>query len=375
MKILHITEDHSVEAGGVTAVVNDICASSLKQGIECVIMSTASKIEPTPSGVKFIALGKRYRKYTLLFSKKLKSELKTQIIASKVDILHLHGFWLPMQLLGCRIANELNIPCILTTHGMLEPWIWTGKGMLGLFKKWTYYIFFARSVFRKVTVFHAITPMEAVTLEKYFGGIEPIVIPNAVNLAPPVMKQPMPKRIIFFIGRIHPKKGVKLLVEAFLESNLEHDWELVIAGPVEDVGYQLSLESFVADKSMQERVQFVGAVFGEAKMRLYSEAWITVVPSFSEVIGMVNLEASMNYCPSITTHSTGLYDWEDGGGTLIEPLVPELRSALLEVSGWSKEERLHAGRLSRRLVEKKYSWDVVAVQWGNLLDNICDITK
>jgi hypothetical protein len=74
-------------------------------------------------------------------------------------------------------------------------------------------------------------------------------------------------------------------------------------------------------------------------------------PSHSEAVGMVNLEAAAASIPVITTHNTGLYDWEVGGGILVQPQTEELTKALTQVFSWIQRERNERGRRLRQLVE------------------------
>ncbi len=90
------------------------------------------------------------------------------------------------------------------------------------------------------------------------------------------------------------------------------------------------------------------------------------LPSHSDVVGMVNLEAAACRTPTITTHETGLWDWEAGGGLLIRPNESDLRQALVRASSWSDTERVAQGEASRDLVKRRYSMDVVGEQWLTL---------
>ena len=63
-------------------------------------------------------------------------------------------------------------------------------------------------------------------------------------------------------------------------------------------------------------MEFLGPVYGAEKWALIQRAWAMIVPSYSEVVGMVNLEAALCSVPSITTYETGLTDWNEGGGDL-----------------------------------------------------------
>jgi glycosyltransferase involved in cell wall biosynthesis len=103
-----------------------------------------------------------------------------------------------------------------------------------------------------------------------------------------------------------------------------------------------------------------------AKYRLMRDAWVTIVPSHTEVVSLVNLEASACFTPTITTTATGLTDWTEGGGLLVEPDLGPVTQALSEAARWSDQERQQRGLASRRLVEQRYSATAVMPRWMDL---------
>jgi glycosyltransferase involved in cell wall biosynthesis len=121
---------------------------------------------------------------------------------------------------------------------------------------------------------------------------------------------------------------------------------------------------------MEDKVIFTGAVFGAQKIALFRHAWAFWAPSQTEVMGLVNLEAASAQVPVITTHETGLDDWEEGGGLLVHPRVEELRRALKEVVSWGESERRDRGQKLRQLVERRYSWQAVGPQWLELYKSL-----
>ena len=171
-----------------------------------------------------------------------------------------------------------------------------------------------------------------------------------------------PTKTILFLGRLHPIKGVDLLIEAFAASSLDTSWELLIAGPEEIPEFVDKLKK-MANDAAPRRIRFLGHCGGERKLRLLASAWVLAAPSHSEVIGMVNLEAAAMRTPSITTHATGLTDWETFGGKLIEPGVEPIIKALEEAADWSVQERLARGDSMRKLVQDKFSLTTVGEQW------------
>ena len=105
------------------------------------------------------------------------------------------------------------------------------------------------------------------------------------------------------------------MVESFISSNLAPNFKLKIVGPIEDAALWKKIEKII---DRHESIEYLGFRSGKAKDDLIAGAWSLVLPSRMEAIGMVNLEAAGLGCPSITTYETGLNDWEEGGGILIE---------------------------------------------------------
>ncbi|MFZ2096315.1 MAG: glycosyltransferase, partial [Anaerolineales bacterium] len=258
---------------------------------------------------------------------------------------------------------------------MLEPWYWNKQSLLQKYKKKIYFNLVFQRTITENTIFHAITPIEKDNLQKLLPKQKIIVIPNAIGLDKEnaydnAVKKIVPEKTFLFLGRLHPVKGLDLLVNAFYQANLDSEWRLVLAGPESVPQYIEKLKAIVLNLGLSNRVEFTGPIFGVDKQELIRKAWVVVFPSYCEVIGMVNLEASACMVPSITTFETGLWDWEEGGGILIHPDVYELASSILKTSRWSLRERLDYGNKSYTLVANKYSWDTVAPQWEALYSSL-----
>ena len=188
--------------------------------------------------------------------------------------------------------------------------------------------------------------------------------PEIDNLVSGIEQSPEP--LILFLGRIHPKKGIDLLISAFAKAALGTRWRLAIAGPDEMPHYLAELRRIANDIDTDVQIDFIGPLYGEEKFRWIKRAWIMAVPSLSEVIGMVNLEAAACGTPTITTVDTGLYDWEEGGGMLIDPTIDSLVHALKRAAAWNREEREQQGRRSRQLVTQRYSLEEIGKRWADL---------
>lgn len=303
------------------------------------------------------------------WSPRLRHEIVRVAALPGPPLFHLHGIWGAPQYMGARIAREANIPFVVSAHGMLEPWLWSRQGLGVWLKKKTYWNLFAFPALRSAQVIHAITPLERTHLHSLFpsGRIE--VIPNAIDLDENARLLPTGfdrEKLILFLGRIEPKKGVDILLNAFASAKISHDWRIAVIGPVWSTAYQMTLERIVSENGLQSRVSFLGPLFGEEMRQWLGKAWVLAAPSHSEVVGLVNLEAAALKVPSITTHQTGLADWEEGGGLLINPSVDEMRQALEVACAWDERERAARGAASWALVSKRYSWGAVLPQWVEL---------
>tara|TARA_R110002073_G_scaffold124538_3_gene268888 strand:+ start:744 stop:1511 length:768 start_codon:yes stop_codon:yes gene_type:complete len=254
---------------------------------------------------------------------------------------------------------------------MLEPWLWNKQGALKYLKKKLYWSTFAYPAFKHADVIHAITPLEKKHLVELFPASRIEVIPNAIHV-PPLQDQALtrPSRRLLFLGRLEPKKGIHLLLEAFSIARIDSDWILDVVGPSWSSKYLSVLKSIVANRKLEKRVHFHDAVFAETKEKLIREAWTMIVPSYSEVVGLVNLEAAVNCTPTITTHETGLYNWADGGGMLVSTDIEAIATAIEDVCNWSADERVSQGLASRKLVEEHYSWQVVLPKWIKLYSSL-----
>jgi glycosyltransferase involved in cell wall biosynthesis len=374
IRVLHVVEDFSSGNTGVTSVVRQIVQWQAKYCEWVGVYATGPVDLPPPKGVHVEStdLDEAYRSWR--YPADGLAGLLRVIEANGVSVLHLHGLWRAASLLGVKAAAMSGVPAVLSVHGQTSPWALNGQGVLKRLKKWLYWTCFARRQFEKVSVLHAITPLEGEHMGCFFKRNDFVVIPNAIDLDSPeqsLLPEKLPTRNFVYLGRLHPVKGVDLLIKAFSTAELgQEGWRLLLAGPQEVPEYVKQLRELATHSKRAERIEFVGPVFKQDKQTLLRQAWALVAPSHTEVIGMVNLEAAVQETPSLTTYQTGLADWQDGGGILITPAVDSLRAALEDSSRWSMEERLERGRASRELVQRRYSQESVGPLWINLYNKL-----
>ena len=376
--IYHITDDFSPE-GGVPGMIAELTRYLAGQGRATTILAPDKPGRPVPRGVdlkKFpLAAGELWR-----FPRGLGSYLR-QLSPPGGPVLHLHGVWMGFQWVAARQGYRQGAPVLLSPHGMLNRWHLRRLGFKEL-RKLIYWRGVAYPAFRTIPLIHAVTPRERDELAAWFPGQKIEVIPNAIDLeamdslkaeAGGELSPPVDEPYLLFLGRLHPVKGIELLVAAFAKAlaGFNGKFRLLIAGPESDPAYLAHLKSLVRLSGEEGRVTFLGPVFDpREKLSLYRHAWAFCTPSQSEVMGLVNLEAAAAETPVVTTHETGLDGWEEGGGVLVHPRVEALSTALKQVFSWSASERRDRGQKLRRLVEQRYSWPAVGPQWLELYSRL-----
>lgn len=376
MNILLISSDHSKNNYGVTSVVSQLVdqLSASEESYKVFLLTTGSNSVPQKSKVQVVELPVSKLGSFWRWSPQLVKKVDTLIEKENIDLIHIHAIWHAVQWAGLIVARKKKIPVVISVHGMLEKWFWNGDNYLKQLKKKVYISSVLRPALSSRTCFHAITPEEEVNIKHFFPKNLTKIIPNAIHFPKTNEFQSnpiIPEYKIVFLGRLHPIKGVDILLHAFGSISQEYDnWHLEIVGPSEDEIYAQHLKNLVSDYRLNGKVDFLGYVAGEAKRKLLERAWVVVAPSYSEVVGMVNLEAALHRTPSITTYETGLLSWEESGGLLIHPEVDPLTQALKKIMQWDIETRISKGEQAHKFVKENFSWEKVLPMWRNFYSSL-----
>jgi glycosyltransferase involved in cell wall biosynthesis len=292
----------------------------------------------------------------------LRQELNRMAQHSPSSLIHSHGVWLPVNHWASRIARRYGIPLIIHPRGMLEPWALDYKA----WKKRIAMALYQRSDLEAANVLVATSAAEYENL-RMIGLRQPIaIIPNGVQLDVVSESGLHPvsvnndKRTVLFLSRIHPKKGLLNLVQAWTQL-APQDWRLCLAGPNEG-GHLNEVMDLVREKGITESVEYVGELDGENKASCYRGADLFVLPTYSENFGVVVAEALAYGLPVITTRGAPWADLETYNcGWWIDIGVEPLARALREAMALSEEERRAMGERGMEYV-RRYDWDDIARQ-------------
>jgi glycosyltransferase involved in cell wall biosynthesis len=286
------------------------------------------------------------------------------------DIVHQHGIWTACSYVSNTIRRFYRTPTVLAPHGMLHEWAlkhsqW--KKRLALFA-------YEHQNLRKAACLHATSETE-VSDFRDFGLSNPIaVIPNGASATwldshgdGQRFRQKFSirsdHRILLFLSRITPKKGLPILLHALDRiRNDFSDWQLVIAGSDEFCHLQ-EVASLVAKLKLENLILFTGPLYDQAKRDAFAASDAFVLPSHSEGAPMVVLDSLATGVPVITTKVTPWKDLETlKCGWWVEATVDGLIKALQGMLASDPEKLKVMGQRGRELVKSQYLWSVQAVK-------------
>ncbi len=275
------------------------------------------------------------------------------------DLIHDHGIWLRSNHLSARLSRQKRIPRIVSPRGMLEPWCMKHHR----FRKKAAWQLYQQRDLQSCAGLHATSDAEVSHLRS-LGLTQPVVLlPNGVS-SPPPENQPEKslsnnqpgKREVIFLSRIHPKKGIINLVNAWKQIACD-EWLLRIVGS-DEANHRKEVENAINENGLQNCVVINDAVYSNKKWDLLRKADVMILPSFSENFGIVVAESLSVGTPVITTTET---PWEKvltkNCGWYTEPSVPGIVQALRAAMLTPKVELLAMGRRGQEWIGSEFSWN------------------
>ena len=377
MKILHLSNVAGRLGGGISEVVHALLYWQHKLGYSSTLwfLSKLSQVEEIADDNKIDQ--NRLFAIRLLFGFRFlvspSSFLKLNKFQKEVDLIHQHGIFLPISLLTLSVNKKKKV--IISPHGLLEP----EKLKYSSFKKSVALRLFENKNLKSCDCLVACSEQEALSLRD-FGLSQPIVIlPNGVSESIIRKKPPNKKdlgfklkhdirpstKILFFLSRIHPFKGLELLLNSILtikEEFRKNDWVLVIAG-IDELNHERKLRLFVENNNIGDIVRFIGPQYDQDKIIALDSVDCFILPSKGENFGIVIIEALARGLPVITTRATPWNELENVNcGWWIERTEKDFINTLLELFSKDEGDLAKMGENGVRLVEEKYTWSNVTHQ-------------
>ncbi len=300
MKILHTIASVNPTGGGPIEGVKQQASVWNKFGFDVEVASLDSPNDPwvVDSSVVVHALGPSLGAYG--FSWKFVQWLRQN--GRQYDVIVVNGIW-AFNSFGTFLGTRgTNVPYVIFTHGMLDPWF-KRRFPLKHLKKWLYWPWAEYRVLKHARIV-LFTCEEERRLAKesfwlYRANERVVKYGTAGAPMPPgdereVFLETFPhlkgKRLVLFLSRIHQKKGCDLALLAFAEAMLDPNYHLVMAGP-DSSGLSRRLQVLAADLGIADRVSWPGMLTGKLKWGAFRASEVFLLPSHQENFGIVVAEA------------------------------------------------------------------------------------
>lgn len=282
------------------------------------------------------------------------------------QLVHVHGLWMYPSVAARQWRARTGRPHMVSPHGMLDPWALANSH----WKKQIARALYEDSHLRTASCLHALCLPEAEAM-RGLGLAPPIcVIPNGVEPPPPPREVPAWRRqlpanarVLLFLGRVTPKKGVTALVRAWAEARRDREasaaWHLVVIGPAE-APYLDRLEAAAAECGVADTVHFPGPLYGPDKAASYAAADAFILPSLSEGLPIAPLEAWAQGLPALLTPHCNLPAGFDRDAALrIAPDETAIAAGIRRLMAMPDDARRAMGERGRNLVRDHFEWDAV----------------
>lgn len=389
MKILHVISELDPRAGGPAVALAGLTKAQAAAGLDVEVVATTrndvnAPNPPTPVPALAAAQDLRAAGVNVTVVGPARGALaRHPDLAAAVDravaragIVHVHALWEEIQHRAARAAVRLRRPYIVRPCGMLDPWSLDQSR----WKKRLYRLWRLNRDLRQAAALHFTSQTERDLTAPLKLRPPALVVPNGVDLSE---FQSLPRRgtfrarfpelgdrpIVLFLSRLHPKKGLDLLVPAFARaaagatSAAARDAVLVIAGPDSD-GYRAKVEDLVKREKLFGRVLFPGMLYGPDRVAALADADLFCLPSYQENFGVAVVEALAASCPVVISDQVNI--WREivdaGAGAAlparVEPLAEALRTWLADA-----DLRRRAADKARPFVWEHYDWAKIARRW------------
>jgi phosphatidyl-myo-inositol alpha-mannosyltransferase len=276
------------------------------------------------------------------------NRMRRELRAGGFDVVHVHSPEAPA--LAWDACSFRGAPVVGTFHSYstkaMPNWIATALG--------------ARRKFNQLNKRIAVSAAAAWTGKRWFGG-NYTVIPNGVDIdAPPSEPKPPSEELrVLFVGRSEERKGLPVLLQAF-EGLVEHvPARLTVIGSTQE-----DVRRYLADQSVEQRIDALGHINGTQLWRSLHEADVLCAPSLAgESFGMVLTEAFAAGTPVIASEIAGYADVVTDGvdGILVPPADPQRLAEELQGLYVEPERRTRMGVAAREGAQR-YAWPTVAEQ-------------
>ncbi|OVE74340.1 hypothetical protein BVX94_00590 [bacterium B17] len=370
MRVLQLIPGLSYSSGP-THIVHKIAEQLVDQGCDVSICYLTSRgmdtVLPEDSKIKTFAYdskGSPRYGYSPAMRKGLADILKD------FDVVHSHALWMYPNLALYHAARLNNVPYIIAPQGSLDVWSLQQNSIV----KRIYGALIERKVLNNAAAIQAVSEYEKGNIRD-FGVSTPIeVVPNGVSLE---TFQDLPSReqaraalnidsdslVLLFLGRIHSKKGLDVLIPTVSGLVKKHPkLLLVIAGSDGNSGYQHELDAMISRHELTDRVKLLGEVKDQEKLTAFACADMFTLTSHSEGLPVAAVEAMACGLPAVITPGCHIPDVKKYGAGLITKCNSSAAAEAIQTILDDYELRGKMAKAARQLIEENFQWSQITAK-------------
>jgi len=340
MKILHVIRTVNPAWGGPVEGIKQLGAAIAERGHEvevgCLDAPDAPWLKDFPLPVH--AVGPALGIYG--FSRRWASWLQQNL--RHYDVVIANGIWQYHSFGTWRVLRDTQIPYLVFTHGMLDPWF-KRQYPLKHVKKWMYWPWAEYRVLRDARAVLFTCEEERLLARQSFwlyrcnevvvgyGTSSPQGDPaNQAEAFFALHPELRGKSLALYMGRVHPRKGCDLAIQGFAAAlGADPSWQLVVAGP-DQTGWKRELVAMAEAAGIANRITWTGMIGGDAKWGALRTAEVLLLPSRGENFGIVVAEALACGTPVLISDKVNIWrEVQSDGAGIVAPDNPEGACSLL----------------------------------------------
>jgi glycosyltransferase involved in cell wall biosynthesis len=391
MRILVTSFSIGPRTGGLRVGVLGLCKGLAERGHQVSLYTTNAdegKVLNVPLGVSTLEEGVEifyYPAQKVIFgnvvSCPMHRALKHRV--QNVDLVLIHSLYQFTSTVAAHLCRKFRVPYVVRPHGIMDPKLARRRRWL---LKWAYIQLFEKRNLNCAAAIQYSSRMEDEMARHFIQVKSPsLLIPEGVSLKP---FEKLPNRgnfrdkypemagksLILHLGRIHQKKGLDLLVEAFSRvAARRDDVHLVLAGSG-DKGYVMQITKMLHDLDVFDRTTITGQLDEDEKLAILRDADIFVLASYGENFGISVVEAMACGLPVIISDKVGIWSeiLEANAGTVTKCQPEEIADAienLLNDSGL----RMAMGQRGKTIACDKFSSDRMSECMETAYQAICGV--
>ena len=385
MKVLHVIPSVSEKAGGPSQAIFPMCRALREQGIGVLLASTDEGIDTKDHAadqavnynevptIFFPAQMGGSFKYSRPFSAWLAGNV------SRFDVVHIHAVFNHACIAAASACRKSRVPYIVRPLGTLDPWSMNQKS----FRKKVFWQAGIKKMLSEAAAIHYTTGAEQKAVESTLGLDHGCVVPLGIEvdlfdrtLAETKLTEHFPelagRPYVLVLSRLHPKKGLEVLQDAFLSLMQEEKFKqvrLVLAGEGKE-SYEQFLKSRIQGHCAAGSIVFPGWLAGERKDVALQNATLLALPSRQENFGVCVMESLACGVPVMVSPQVNLSQQIEtaGAGWIAEIDETSLKAAMIEALS-SATERAARGIAGQELA-KNFTWPIVASELNKLYQSV-----